>query len=100
MLYKYPCGCVGLAPDGHEQGPLIVMACDSENDELPSRLSQVVAYRRHMKDPDERVPLSDEGVQDFFQRVGELKQLAYMGQGFIRLTLRAQRIVEQRRAKR
>jgi hypothetical protein len=76
------------------------MACDSENDDLPSRLSQVVAYRRHMNDPDKRELLSEEGVQDFFQRVGELKQLAYMGQGFIDLTMGAQRIVEQRRAKR
>jgi len=99
MLYKYPCGCIGLAPDGHEQGPLIVMACDSENDNLPSRLSQMVAYRRHMKDPDERMPLSEEDTLDYFQLVVELKKLAYIGQGFMDLTMGAQRIIEQRRAK-
>lgn len=96
MLYKYPCGCVGLAPDGNEKGPLIVLACDSEDDDLPWSLSQVVAYRRLMKDPEGRVPLSEEDTLDYFRRVGELKQLAYMGQGFIDLTMGAQRIVKNR----
>lgn len=99
MLYKYSCGCVGLAPDGHEKGQMIFMACDSEWDELPPRLSQIVAYRRPMKDPDKIVPLSEEEIQDFFERIGELKQLAHMGQDFINLTQGAQRIVDLRSRK-
>jgi len=97
MLYKYPCGCVGLAPDDNADGPLIVMACDSEDDSLPSNLSRIVAYRRRMNDPEQRKPLSVEAFKCYLEAVGELKSLACLGQEFISLTQASNRITERRK---
>jgi hypothetical protein len=92
MLYRYNCGCVGFAPDGNEKGQVILLACDSEDYGLPSGLNRIVAYRRQMKDPDIRTPLTNEGVQDFLDNLNKLKSLACLGQDFVSLSTRAMTI--------
>lgn len=97
MLFRYECGCIGLEPDGNEKGPLIVMACDTTGDDkLPSNVGRIVAYRREMKNPDNREPLSEIAIASYFKAVGELKGLACIGQDFLDLTKRARWIDEKK----
>ena len=97
MLVRYGCGCVGLPPDGHEDGEFIVRACDSEFDNLPGNLSAIVAYRRCMRDPEKHEAVPVEQIQDMFEEVMELKKLAYLGQDFLSLTHAANRILEEKK---
>ena len=99
MLCKYPCGCVGLPPDGNAKGPVILFSCDSTDDGLPSNLSRMVGYRRTMQDENKRVTLNEGEILDYFGVIGELKNLASVGQEFINLTESSRRIAEQRRLK-
>ena len=99
MLCKYPCGCIGLEPDGNEKGPVILFACDSTDDGLPSNLSRVVGYRRHMVGSENRQLLTEIQITEFFGVIGELKSLATVGQEFINLTETSRRIAEQRRTR-
>ena len=97
MLFRYECGCIGLAPDGNEKGPLIVMACDTTGDDrLPSNIGRIVAYRRGMKNPDNREQLTVIQIEAYIKAVGEMMELACIGLDFLDLTKRARRIDENK----